>query len=734
MNYETLSLEVDEHGIALVTIDVPNETLNVWNLSLITDFEKLVDHIVNDANIKGVVIASGKKNGFLAGADLRMIADLPEDISVEEALLTNQRLQNVLRKLETSGHDSKDLQRGTAYAKPVAVALNGIALGGGMELALACHYRVATDGKFKMGQPEVKVGLIPGAGGTQRIMRIAGVQNALDLCVNGRQIDAQKALKLGLIDEIAPASQLIEKAKAWILATPEYVAPWDRKGFRIPGGSGAMDHRVVPVFAGAAAIGCGQSNNNYPAVRAIQSVIYEGSIVPIDVGLSLESKYFTKCMMSSTARNMIRTLFINKLAAEKGMARPKNIPKSIFKKVAVLGAGMMGAGIAYVSARAGLEVVLLDRDLEAAQKGKEYSKKLNDKAISRGKLSQNASEDMLSRIVPTTNYSDLSDVDLVIEAVFENPKVKADVIKATEAVIGKDVIFASNTSTIPISNLAKNSERPEQFIGIHFFSPVDKMPLVEIISANNTGDRALAAALDFVAAIGKTPIVVADHRGFYCNSVVIPYINEALLMVKEGVKPSLIENAAVQLGMPLGPLALVDETSLELALSVARATQAEMGNAYIPTGTESLLELLVDSLGRKGKKNGKGIYDYSADGGKQIWPELVEHYPLLEQQPTLSEVKDRLLFIQLSYASHMLDKNVVKDPQSADLGAILGWGFAPWTGGPMSYIDTMGVDIFVNKSKALAQIYGTKFQPPESFEVLVKKQQSLYSQKRKDLL
>jgi 3-hydroxyacyl-CoA dehydrogenase/enoyl-CoA hydratase/3-hydroxybutyryl-CoA epimerase len=730
MTYETFKWDVDGDGIALMTIDLPGQSMNVWNEALIDEFEKAIDAFLADDAIKGLVITSGKESGFLAGADLTMLSAMPADASPQQIFDANFRLQSALRRMETGGHTAKDLQKGNAHAKPVACAVNGLALGGGMELALACHYRVASDSpKVQFGQPEVQVGLIPGAGGTQRIMRLAGVQPAMQICTQGKPMDAQSAKGQNLIHEIAPHDQIVQNAKEWVKANPKAKAPWDEQKFRIPGGSGAMDPRVVPIFAGGSAMAQGTTRHNYPAVQRILSAIYEGSIVPMDVALRIESKYFTQCLMEPQAKNMIRTLFVNKGRAEKGMARPEGVPKAEIRKLGVLGAGMMGAGIAYVSARAGMEVVLLDRDLEYAEKGKGYSVKLNEKGIQRGKLTKEKSEEMLSRITPTTDYNDLKDVDLIIEAVFEDPGVKADVIKKTEAVIGEDIIFATNTSTIPIGNLAKNSERADQFIGIHFFSPVDKMPLVEIIPHGGSGDKALATALDYVARIKKTPIVVADARGFYCNSVVVPYLNEAALMVKEGINPALIDNCALNMGMPVGPLALMDETSQELGWSIAKSAMAEEGDNYQETGVEDLLELFVDKLGRKGKKVGKGFYDYPEDGSKKhFWPGLAEHYPLQADQPSPDEVSERLMYIQLAAAARMYARDVVHDPQSADLGAIFGWGFAPWTGGPMSHIDTIGLGNFVKVSDRLAEKHGDRFAAPDMFRDLAKKNGTLYGQ------
>ncbi|MBI1392087.1 MAG: 3-hydroxyacyl-CoA dehydrogenase [Alphaproteobacteria bacterium] len=727
MAYETFSLDVDADGIALVTIDLPGQSMNVWNETLMREFAAFVDDFCSNDAIKGAVITSGKTSGFLAGADLRMLGGQKAS-SMREAFENSFALNATLRKFETSGHPAKKLERGEATAKPIAAAINGLALGGGLELCLACHYRVCSDNpKIQLGLPEVQVGLLPGGGGTQRLPRLAGLQNAAMIATQGKPVDPQSAKAQGFVDELAPADEIVSKAKAWVKANPKSAQPWDRKGFKFPGGAGAMDPRAVQFFIGANAMAQKQTQHNYPAVESILSCLYEGSIVPIDTALRIESKYFTKLIASPQAKNMIRTLFINKQAAEKGEQRPKDVPAQSLKKVGVLGAGMMGAGIAYVSAKGGMNVVLLDREMAYAEKGKAYSQGIVEKGVAKGKVSKDKGEELLSRITPTTDYDDLKDVDMIIEAVFEDPQIKAEVIRKTEAVIGNDVIFASNTSTLPITGLAKNSERPDQFIGIHFFSPVDKMPLVEIIPGEKSGDRALAIALDYVKLIKKTPIVVKDTRGFYTNRVVPPYLNEAMLMVKEGVKPAIIENAAKSLGMPVGPLALVDETSLELGKRVMESTKKELGDDYKPTGVEDLLAVMVDKLGRLGRKSGGGFYDYPEDGKKRLWPGVAEYFPEAPQQPSLADAKDRILYAQLIPAAHCFAEGIVPDPQSADLGAIFGWGFAPWTGGPMSHIDTIGMDAFVRKAESLAQKYGERFNPPAKFREMAEKKETLYT-------
>ena len=715
MTYETFTLDIDSDGIALLTIDLPGQSMNVWNEKLISEFKQFVDGMIANDEIKGTVITSGKASGFLAGADLNMLGG-SKAATPAEAFESAWELNGILRKMETSGHNAKDLLKGSVHAKPVACAINGLALGGGLELALACHYRVCADNpKIQLGLPEVMVGLLPGGGGTQRLPRLSGLQAAGMMIMMGQPTNPQAALAQGFINEVVPADDVIAKAKAWVKANPKASAPWDKKGYKFPGGAGSMDPRAVPLYLGSSAMALKQSKGNYHAVKAILSCLYEGSMLPIDTALRVESKYFTKLLSDPQAKNMIRTLFINKQAAEKGAARPEGVPPSELKTVGVLGAGLMGSGITHVTAKGGMNVIVLDRNMEEAQKAVDYSQKIVDKNVARGKMTKEKAAAFMALIKPTDNYDDLKDVDLIIEAVFERPDVKADVIKKTEAVIGKDVVFASNTSTLPITGLAKNSERPELFIGMHFFSPVEKMPLLEIIPGEKTGDKALATAIDYNAKIRKTPIVVKDVRGFYTNRVFPPYANEAMLMVAEGVKPALIENAAVAFGMPIGPLAVVDETTLQLGYDIMTSTKQEMGDAYVPSGTEDLMDLMVNKIDRRGRRFGGGFYEYGEDGSKKLWPGLTEHFPLADEQPSVEKVKQRLQYIQLIATAQCYAEGVVSDPQSADLGAIFGWGFPPYTGGPMSAIDTIGVENFVRTADNLAQKYGERFAPPKMF-------------------
>ncbi|QJB69686.1 3-hydroxyacyl-CoA dehydrogenase NAD-binding domain-containing protein [Parasphingorhabdus halotolerans] len=726
MTYETMTVDIDSDGVALVTIDVPGKPMNVWDDALMEEFPRFVDELINNDDIRGAVLVSGKASGFLAGADLNMLGSSKAQ-TTKEAFEMAWGLNANLRRMETGGHSAKDLLKGTAHAKPVACALHGLALGGGLELALACHYRVCSDNpKIQLGLPEVQVGLLPGGGGTQRLPRLAGLQAAGMAIMMGQPMNPQAALAQNIVNEVVPHDEVVDKAKAWVKANPKASAPWDKKGYKFPGGAGSMDPRAVPLYMGSSAIALKQSKGNYEAVKAILSCLYEGSMLPMDTALRVESKYFTKLLSGPQAKNMIRTLFINKQAAEKGAARPKGVPASDLKTVGVLGAGLMGSGITHVTAKGGMNVIVLDRSMEEAQKAVAYSQKIVDKNVARGKMTKEKAEAFMALITPTDNYDDLKDVDLIIEAVFERPDIKADVIKKTEAVIRKDVVFASNTSTLPITGLAKNSERPDQFIGMHFFSPVERMPLLEIIPGAETGDKALAVALDYNAKIRKTPIVVKDVRGFYTNRVFPPYANEAMLMIAEGVKPALIENAAVAMGMPIGPLAVVDETTLQLGYDIMTSTKEEMGDSYVPSGTEDLMEIMVKKVDRRGRRFGGGFYEYADDGSKKLWPGLADHFPLADEQPDVETVKQRLMYIQLIATAQCYHEGVVSDPQSADLGAIFGWGFPPYTGGPMSEIDTIGVGNFVRTADTLAQKHGERFKPPMSFREKADAGESFY--------
>lgn len=711
---ETIHFSVDADGIATLTIDVPGGSMNVINQQFRQDAATLVDRVLADDAIQGAVITTAKKD-FMAGADLRMLSALiTADMSVKARFEAAFGLNRFLRRLETGGHPSKDLGAGRAFAKPFVAAVKGLALGGGFELALACHHRVCTpDAKF--GLPEVKVGLLPGGGGTQRLPRIVGMQVALQHMTTGKNIDAPAADALKLVSRIVPERQLVEAAKALIKAHPKAVAPWDERGFRYPGGGGAMDPRAVMTLAGASAMATKETWNNYPAVQAILSCVFEGSVVSsFDKAIAIESKYFTKLLLGPTARSMIRTLFVNKLAAERGAARPEDVPPVELRRVGMLGAGLMGAGIAYESARAGLDVVLLDVSAEAAERGKAYSRRLVDRARSRGRMTAEAADALMARLLPTTEYGDLAGCDLVVEAVYENAELKADVTRRAEGVVGADTIFGSNTSTLPISELQQTWSKPENFVGLHFFSPVEKMPLLEIIRGQRTGPKAVAAGLDFARKIKKTPIVVNDGRGFYTSRCVGVYIAEGVAMLEEGVAPALIENCGRQAGYPMGPLLLSDSINIDLGVRIMDQWKAKLGDAYRPAPGEDAQRRMVNEFGRLGMKNGRGFYDYEEGAKKpsRLWAGLADAFPRAEAQPAPVEVRDRLLFAQVIECVRTLEEGVLLTPVDGDLGAILGWGFPPFTGGPFSFLDTMGIGRFVEACEALERRVGPRFEPP----------------------
>ena len=701
----TINHDLDADGILLLTIDLPGQSMNVINGEFSTDLGAAIDKIKADAAIKGVVITSGKASGFMAGADLKGMGGLVGGAGAESksrmaTLFDNVwRLNKLFRDLETCG-------------KPIAAAINGLALGGGLELALACHYRVCADNpKIALGLPEVLVGLFPGAGGTQRLPRLMGVQPALMYLTQGKSMSPQEALGFKVVNELAPVDQIVARAKAWALANPKAVAPWDDKGFRFPGGVGAMNPGFAQTFMAGTAMTAKATNHNMNAPIAMLSAVYEGSQLPIDTALRVESKYLAKVVADPQAGNMIRSLFVSKQAAEKGARRPKNVPPMPAKKIAMLGAGLMGAGVAMVAAQAGIEVILLDRDLAAAEKGKAYTaERLAKKRTDPAKMEQ-----VLGRIHPTADYADLAGCDLIIEAVFEDRSIKAEVTKRVEAVVGADTIFGSNTSTLPITGLATAWSKPANFIGIHFFSPVEKMPLVEIIVGKETGPEAIAKALDFVAAIRKTPIVVNDSRGFYTSRCFGTYVQEGLALLSEGVGPALIENIGRHMGMPVGPLAVNDEVGLDLSLKVAKQTKADLGEAYKSSPSESVI-VTMNELGRLGRKNGKGFYVYPEGGAKKyLWPELSVTVAEAGEasDATPEAIRERLLYRQMVECARCFAEGVLETPEDGDLGAIFGWGFAPFTGGPFSHMDTLGLANVVAILDGLTQRHGERFAPPQ---------------------
>ena len=718
------TIKIDPDQIATIIWDCPQKPFNILNFEAIKLLDTLIDKILIDENIIGAVITSAKPD-FAAGMDLKVLADLKKlngDNPAEGLFTGFMQMHSIMRKIERAGMDPKTNRGG----KPIVTVLPGTALGIGLEIPL-CTHRIfaANNDKAKIGLPEIKVGIFPGAGGTTRLVRKLGIFGASEFLLEGKTVDPMRAKSAGLIDEVSATP--MADAKAWIIAASDsdILKPWDQKGYKLPGGAPYTPSGFM-TFVGASAMVNGKTMGAYPATKALMSAVYEGSLVPFDTALRIEARWFTNIVMNPSSSAMIRSLFISKGALEKGAVRPKNVPDQSVRIIGILGAGMMGAGIALVAAQAGIEVVLVDQDQNAANKGKEYSEKYLTDGIKRGKISEKIKEKTLNRILATDDYTKLADADLVIEAVFEDTKVKSDVTKAAVEVIHKDCIFASNTSTLPISELAKASKHPENYIGIHFFSPVEKMLLVEIIKGEKTESRAVAKALDFVRQIKKTPIVVNDARFFYANRCIIPYLNEGLRMITEGIPPSIIESAAKQLGFPLGPIQLVDETSIELGAKIARATKAAMG-AFYPN--EQIDEILfwMEQEGRLGRKARAGFFNYSEKGKREgFWKGLEEKYPLSTTIPAFEDVQHRLMFIQALEAVRALEEGVLMDIREGDVGAILGWGFAPWSGGPLSWLDILGTPYAAERCQTLCETYGQRFECPPLLADMGKNNEAFY--------
>jgi 3-hydroxyacyl-CoA dehydrogenase/enoyl-CoA hydratase/3-hydroxybutyryl-CoA epimerase len=691
-----ISLEIGSDGIAVATMNLPGKPMNVVNDDLMRPFAEVVDRLATDASIKGLVLTSGKAD-FCAGGDLDKISRIA---TAQEAFTVAEQLKAVLRRMETTG-------------KPVVAAINGHALGGGLEISLACHARVVIDDpRLKLGQPEVKLGLLPGGGGTVRLPRLVGMQAALQICAEGGDLTPAKALALGLVTELAAdRDELLAKARAWCLAHPRSAAPWDSPKFRFPGGD-SRSPGVAQMLMVAPALANAKSQGNFPAVRHIMSSIFEGGLLDFDSASVVESRYFAACVVSPECRNMVGTLWYQLNAIKKGASRPPGIPRGKVGRLGILGAGMMGAGIAHVAAKAGIEVVLLDTMQAAAEQGKGYSQKLLDAAVKKGRSTPDKRDAQLARIRPTTDFADLAGCDLVIEAVFEDRGVKAEVTRRAEAVIGEGAVFASNTSTLPITGLAQASVRPASFIGLHFFSPVDKMPLVEIIVGQPTSPETLARGFDFVMQIGKTPIVVNDSRGFYTSRVFGTYVMEGIAMLAEGVHPHSIEMAGLAAGMPMPPLALQDEVSLSLGLHVAEQTRKDLaaeGRPYREHPGMAVVRQLCE-IGRIGKKAGKGFYDWG-DDGKHLWPGLARMFPVAAVQPPQRDLIDRLMIAQANEAARCVEEGVLRSTADGNIGSIMGWGFAPFHGGALQYINAMGARAFVARARELAERHGARFEP-----------------------
>ena len=718
MDLAQFKWEQDGDGIVTLTWDTPGKPVNLLSMAAVAELGQVIDRVAAEAPIKGLIITSTKQGNFCAGADLDEMAGIAgggKNEAAKAVFDAMMGIHRVFRKFETCG-------------KPVVAAINGTALGGGLELTLACHCRImAQDGSGRIGFPEAQIGLIPGAGGTQRLPRMIGAMAALPLMLESRRIDAASALGMGIVQNTVPAAELMSAARAWIAANPKPQSPWDKSDFRIPGG-GPFSKSGAQVFTVGNAMLRSRTYDNYPAQRFIMSAVYEGLLVDIDTGLKIEARYFTRALLSDNSKAMIRTLFHSMQELGKGARRPKEVARTEVRRLGILGAGVMGAGIAYVSALAGIDVTLIDTTAERAEAGKNHSVKLFDREISRGRSTPARKEEALARIHPETDFAKLRDVDLVIEAVFEDRQVKAEATAKTDAVIPETTIFGSNTSTLPITGLAQASKRPANFVGIHFFSPVDRMGLVEIIVGKQTSDRALATAVDFAGKIRKTPIVVNDSRGFYTSRCFSTYTLEGLIMVAEGITPPLIENAGRMAGMPMGPLEVLDSVGVDTALKIERAWRKEVRNSDRPGAPEEIMTWIVEKSGRPGTKAGKGFYDYDNRGKRaRLWPGLFSYGSgKWRSEEDVHEVIRRLITIQALEAARCYEENVITDPRDGDVGAILGWGFAPFTGGPLSMIDTMGAAAFVAQCEALAKKYGERFQPSKLLRDMAKSGDTFY--------
>ncbi|MGE8683109.1 MAG: 3-hydroxyacyl-CoA dehydrogenase NAD-binding domain-containing protein [Acinetobacter sp.] len=695
-----IQFEKNADNIVILTLDSPNQSANTMNADFRTALSATVEKLQADENIAGIIFRSNKKT-FFAGGDLdELIQATPEHAT--EFFNMIEEMKAKLRYIETRGI-------------PVVAALNGTALGGGWELALGCHYRIAlNDPKAKFGLPEVTLGLLPGGGGIVRMTRLLGLQNAFPLLMEGKQFGVEKAKSLGLIHDTAETEQeLMDKAMAWVKANPKSVQPFDVKGYKIPGGTPSTP-AVAQMLAIAPAILRDKTKGCYPAPEAIMAAAVEGAQVDVDTALTIESRYFTYLATGQISKNMIGTFWHGLNAIKSGASRPKDVAKWKATKVGILGAGMMGAGIAYATASKGIAVVLKDVSLENAEKGKAYSQKLLDKKVSQGRLSAEQRDQVLGLIHTTAEAADLQGCDLIIEAVFENQQLKAQVTQEAEAYLADGGIFASNTSTLPISGLADASKDQAHFIGLHFFSPVDKMQLVEIIKGKNTSAETLSKAYDYVQQIGKTPIVVNDSRGFFTSRVFGTFVQEGLHLLHEGIPPARIEMAALKAGMPVGPLAIQDEVSLTLSEHVAhetrKALQAE-GKDLPYSGADEVIQSMIHEFGRKGKAAGAGFYDYPEGGKKHLWEGLSKWQK--DTHISEQEMIDRFLFVQSLDTLRCLEEGVLESTVDGNVGSIFGIGFAPWTGGALQFLNQYGLEKALERANTLEAKYGERFKAPQ---------------------
>ncbi|GAA3823686.1 3-hydroxyacyl-CoA dehydrogenase NAD-binding domain-containing protein [Amycolatopsis tucumanensis] len=709
----TIRWDQDSDGIVVLTLDDPNQSANTMNADFRESFKNTVERLESEKDsITGVVITSAKKT-FFAGGDLRDLIQATPEHAAEITESTNA-MKAQLRKLETLG-------------KPVVAAINGAALGGGLEIALATHHRIVADVPGTViGLPEVTLGLLPGGGGVARTVRLLGIQSAvLNVLVQGQRHKPAKALELGLVHEVVSSvDELLPKAKEWVKANPEAQQPWDVKGYKMPGGSPSNPKFAANLPAFPANLRKQLKGAPMPAPRAILAAAVEGAQVDIETATQIETRYFVSLVTGQVAKNMTKAFFFDLQHINSGGSRPDGYEKYQAQKVGVLGAGMMGAAIAYVSAKAGIEVVLKDVSLEAAEKGKGYAVKLEEKALSRGKTTKEKSDALLARIKPTADPADFAGVDFVIEAVFESQELKHKVFGEIENIVNPDAVLGSNTSTLPITGLAQGVQRQEDFIGIHFFSPVDKMPLVEIIRGEKTSDATLAKVFDYTLQIKKTPIVVNDSRGFFTSRVIGTFINEAVAALGEGVEPASIEQAGSQAGYPAPPLQLMDELTLTLPRKIREETKSAIeaaGGTWKAHASEAVIDRMIDEFDRKGRSSGTGFYSYDENGKRVgLWPGLREAFKSGSGNVPFKDLQERMLFAEALETVRCFDEGVLMSVQDANIGSIFGIGFPAWTGGVIQYINQYegGLPGFVARAKELAEKYGEHFQPPES---LVKK-------------
>ncbi len=710
MSDSTIRYERDDDGVVILTLDDPNQSANTMNEAYKASMAATVERLEAEKDdITGVVITSAKKT-FFAGGDLNDLKRARKEDAAEIAKMVRE-LKLQLRRLETLG-------------KPVVAAINGAALGGGLEIALAAHYRIALDDpKVVLGFPEVQLGLLPGGGGVTRSVRMFGIADALlQLLLQGQRHRPAKALEMGLVNELVPTrEELVPAAKKWIAANPEAVQPWDVKGHKIPGGTPSNPKFAANLPAFPANLRKQIKGANYPAPHHIMAAAVEGSQVDFDSAIEIEGRYFTDLVTGQVAKNMIQAFFFDLQAVNGSRGRPEDLEPTTVKKVVVLGAGMMGAAIAYVCAKAGIEVVLKDVDQAAADRGKDYSVKLVAKGVERGKTTQEKGDKLLGLITATTRAEDAAGADLVIEAVFEDPQVKAEVMAEIEPHLAPDALLGSNTSTLPITSLAENVSRPADFIGLHFFSPVDKMPLLEIIKGDKTSDAALYRALDLAKQISKTPIVVNDSRGFFTSRVISTFLNEGMAMLAEGIPAPSIEQASSQAGYPAPVLQLCDELNMKLMRRIRKASRAATeaeGGEWVANAAEGVIDRMLDEFERPGKLEGAGYYEYVDGKRTRLWPGLREAFPQVSDPTTinLSDLQERMLFIEAIETVKCLDEGVIESVADANIGSIMGIGFPGWTGGVLQYINGYdgGVAGFVARARELAATYGERFTPPES--------------------